>query len=84
MKMLGWTGGSLGLKGNGIEQPITVEVKVNRSGLGLSSTDKGHSLNSIRNAFFGYLSKYLRDPLATHDLVFAKEFSKEERKTLHE
>lgn len=84
MKMLGWSGGSLGIKGNGIEQPISVEVKVNRFGLGLSASDQPHSKQATQDFFFAYLNKYLANAAATHDLVFAKEFSKEERKTLHE
>lgn len=84
MKMLGWSGGSLGIKGDGIEQPISVEVKVNRFGLGLSASDQPHSKKATYDFFFGYLNKYLQNEAATHDLVFAKEFSKEERKTLHE
>lgn len=84
MKMLGWSGGSLGIKGNGIEQPISVEVKVNRFGLGLSSADQPSSKKAIHDFFLNYLNNYLQNDAATYDLVFAKEFSKEERKTLHE
>lgn len=79
MKMLGWTGGSLGIAGNGIEQPISIEMKVDRSGLGLSDSTK---LNY--NFFVDYLTKYKTDETATYDLAFSKEFTKDERKTLHE
>lgn len=82
MKMLGWTGGSLGIKGDGIEEPISVEVRVKRIGLGLSATENV-STQETREYFLEYLRKYMRDEMATHDLVFAKEFSKDERKMLH-
>lgn len=79
MKMLGWTGGSLGIAGNGIEQPISIEMKVDRCGLGLTDSTK---LNY--NFFVDYLTKYKTNETATYDLVFSKEFTKDERKTLHE
>lgn len=80
MKMLGWSGGALGVSGNGIEQPISIEMKVDRRGLGLSS----ESTTLDYTFFLDYLTKYKNDQTATYDLAFAKEFSKEERKTLHE
>lgn len=79
MKMLGWTGGSLGIAGNGIEQPISIEMKVDRSGLGLTDSTK------LNYSFFvDYLTKYKTNESATYDLAFSKEFTKDERKTLHE
>lgn len=83
MKMLGWTGGSLGISGNGIEQPINIEMKIDRSGLGLSS-DSPNSKKLNHDFFVDYLTKYRNDDNATYDLVFSKDFSKEERKSLHE
>lgn len=80
MKMLGWAGGALGVSGNGIEEPVSIEMKIDRSGLGLSS-DSG-KLN--HDFFVQYLTKYKADETATYDLVFSKDFSKDERKTLHE
>lgn len=80
MKMLGWSGGALGLSGNGIEQPISIEMKVDRSGLGLSSD----STKLNYDFFVDYLTKYKTDETATYDLAFSKDFTKEERKTLHE
>lgn len=80
MKMLGWSGGALGVSGNGIEQPISIEMKVDRSGLGLSSD----STKLNYDFFVDYLTKYKTDEAATYDLAFSKEFTKEERKTLHE
>lgn len=79
MKMLGWSGGALGVSGNGIEQPISIEMKVDRSGLGLSNSTK---LNY--DFFVDYLTKYKTNESATYELAFSKDFTKEERKTLHE
>lgn len=80
MKMLGWSGGALGVSGNGIEEPISIEMKVDRCGLGLTSDS-----TKLNYSFFqDYLTKYKNDQNATYDLAFSKEFSKEERKTLHE
>lgn len=82
MKMLGWSGGSLGVSGNGIEEPISIQMKIDRTGLGLSSS----SSNSKRNQefFTQYLTEYQKDDTATYDLVFSTEFTKDERKSLHE
>lgn len=80
MKMLGWSGGALGVSGNGIEQPISIEMKVDRSGLGLTSD----STKLNYNFFVNYLTKYKTDETATYDLAFSKDFTKDERKTLHE
>lgn len=83
MKMLGWTGGALGVSGNGIEEPISIEMQIDRSGLGLA-TDSPNSKKLNYDFFVDYLTKYKRDENATYDLVFSKDFTKEERKTLHE
>lgn len=80
MKLLGWTGGALGTTGDGIKEPVNIEVKIDRRGLGLSSKS-----SKLDYTFFEkYLTTYKRDETATYDLVFSKEFDKDERKTLHE
>lgn len=89
MKMLGWTGGALGSAGAGIEEPITVQVKVDRKGLGLPSAgsagaDSNTNSNLNRSYFHKYLSGYQSDESSVHELVFSKDFTKEERKILHE
>lgn len=86
MKMLGWTGGALGSSGNGIEAPISVQVKVDRKGLGLlpSEGDSGNNSKLNYKYFMKYLSEYKHDESAIHECVFSKDFTKEERKTLHE
>lgn len=83
MKLLGWSGGALGTSGNGIEEPISVQVKVDRKGLGLAPSDESDS-NLNRKYFQKYLNSYKFDESAIHELVFSKDFTKEERKILHE
>lgn len=55
-------------------------MKVDRSGLGLSS--ESSKLNY--DHFYKYLTDYKSEETATYDLVFSKEFDKDERKSLHE
>lgn len=82
LKMLGWSGGALGTSGDGIKEPISIQMKVDRRGLGLSSDPNANKLNY--KFFNNYLTKFQTDESATYDLVFPKDFSKEERKSLHE
>lgn len=86
MKLLGWSGGALGTTGSGIEEPISVQVKVDRKGLGLSPSDSSDASdnNLNRDYFMKYLNAYKHDESAIHELVFSKDFTKEERKILHE
>lgn len=78
MKLLGWSGGAL--SAGGIETPIGVQLKVDRMGLGLTN-DTNHNLN--RRYFSEYLQQYNMDADNIHELVFSKDFTKEERATLH-
>lgn len=84
MKMLGWTGGALGSTGTGIEEPISVQVKVDRKGLGLPSAGDTSADSKLNHSYFmKYLSGFKNDESSIHELVFSKDFTKEERKTLH-
>lgn len=76
---MGWKGGALGSSGTGIEEPISVQVKVDKRGLGLGADSK---LN--QTYFTRYLTEFRNDESAIHELVFSKDFTKEERKSLHE
>jgi hypothetical protein len=77
LKMLGWSGGSLGSKNEGIVDPVSLEIKIGRGGLGAESD--GFDQKHIRN-----LLKNFRDKQIEYDLVFAKEFTKEERAQIHQ
>lgn len=98
MKLLGWSGGALSAGGietpigyvnekkdfsNQFVMGVMlnrVQLKVDRMGLGLTS-DTNHNLN--RRYFSEYLQKYNMDADNIHELVFSKDFTKEERATLH-
>lgn len=84
MKMLGWSGGAL--SEGGITEPINVQLKVNRHGLGMSSSSIEHSSNDdkqFKRQFYAYLRNYISEKDNVYELVFSKDFSKEERAMLH-
>lgn len=83
MKMLGWTGGAL--SEGGISEPINVQLKVNRHGLGLSANKNSSTTNDkqFKGQFYAYLRKYISEKDNVYELVFSKDFSKEERAMLH-
>lgn len=81
MKLMGWTGGGLGSKQQGIEEPIKVALQVRREGLGQSS--QGTNLHLFKNMARDYVKSWLSGN-CDQDLVFSSEFSNEERKALHE
>ncbi|XP_073814966.1 uncharacterized protein [Musca autumnalis] len=77
MKMMGWSGGGLGSKQQGREDPVSYLLKSNRSGLGKDDCkmDKQYFKNILRN----YVeSEDIRE------LQFEPTFTKEERALLHE
>lgn len=78
MKNLGWSGGALG-KG-GITEPIQVAFKGDRKGFGMESS-------GVTRAFIDKYNKILKDYIIdnnqVYDLIFSKDFSKEERAELH-
>lgn len=78
LKMLGWKGGSLGTKGEGIVDPINCEIKIGRGGLGADNSESFNK-NYIRN-----LLKNFKSNQVEYDLVFSSEFSKEERALIHQ
>lgn len=78
LKMLGWKGGSLGSKGDGIVDPINLEIKIGRGGLGSNSSeqfDQKYIKNLLRN---------FKNNQVEYDLVFSNEFTKEERALIHQ
>lgn len=82
MKMLGWTGGAL--SEGGISEPINVQLKVNRHGLGLSPADHPTTDDKqFKRQFQTYLRQYVQDRDNVYELVFSKDFNKVERAMLH-
>lgn len=77
LKMLGWKGGSLGAKGNGILDPVKSEIKIGRGGLGANSCEQ------FDKKYFRNLLTNFKNSRVEYDLVFSKEFTKEERAQIH-
>lgn len=78
LKLLGWSGGSLGTKNNGIVDPVNLEIKIGRKGLGADDNEKFDE-KYIRN-----LLKNFKNNQVEYDLVFSHEFTKEERAQIHQ
>lgn len=75
LKMLGWTGGSLGSKGQGIVDPVSCEIKLGRGGLGSNEQLDPKRIRQMLNKF--------KNSQVEYDLVFSSEFTKEERAEVH-
>lgn len=78
LKMLGWKGGSLGPKGNGIIDPVKSEIKIGRGGLGASSSEQ------FDKTYFRNLLRNFKNSRVEYDLVFSSDFTKEERAQIHQ
>lgn len=74
LKGLGWSGGALGKHESGIVNPIEVQIKIDRKGLGSQKID---------SAFFKNILNEYRRGGELSDLVFSSDFSNEERASLH-
>ncbi|XP_014242536.1 NF-kappa-B-repressing factor [Cimex lectularius] len=77
LKLMGWLGGGLGKNEQGMAEPVkAVESSIRRGGLGIKnfSDFRGKVKNIIRN--FAYSN-------TKEDLVFSPDFSKDERKSIH-
>ncbi|KAK6631788.1 hypothetical protein RUM43_013852 [Polyplax serrata] len=81
MKLMGWGGGGLGVKEQGIEEPVEAALQVQRRGLGHTENDS--NFQQFRKNATEYLKKWLNND-SKNDLVFATEFSSDERKVIHE
>lgn len=74
LKGLGWSGGALGKHEKGIVNPIEVQIKIDRKGLGSQKVD---------SAFFKNILNEYRRGGDLSDLVFSNDFTNEERASLH-
>nr|XP_019553721.2 uncharacterized protein LOC109423234 [Aedes albopictus] len=97
LQKLGWTGGSLGSKNQGIVDPINCQIKIGRQGLGSGPAEKkqGEEANkkgkiNTRNETYGIDINFYRQMMRNfknsdleYDLVFSSEFTKEERALFH-
>lgn len=78
MEKMGWKGGSLGVRGDGIVNPVTASMKSDRGGLGHEKFAGGFSIEAVRQEL-----NALRDGTQSQHIVFSKEFSKPERTEIH-
>ncbi|TDG51376.1 hypothetical protein AWZ03_002171 [Drosophila navojoa] len=77
MRMMGWTGGGLGRRKQGREEPVGYLLKSNRMGLG--SNDPHANLADYRKLIENYVNS---DDI--RDMQFEPNFLKEERATFHQ
>ncbi|KAJ1532264.1 hypothetical protein ONE63_000880 [Megalurothrips usitatus] len=88
MKLMGWGGKGLGKDQQGRTEPVQAANVVKRAGLGLVSEGGGSGPN-MRNSSQNFnrcirkLLNEFKSSLSSENLVFAADFSKEERKTIH-
>uniref|UniRef100_A0A182TBV6 G-patch domain-containing protein n=1 Tax=Anopheles maculatus TaxID=74869 RepID=A0A182TBV6_9DIPT len=75
---LGWNGGCLGVRGDGIVNPLTVDKRIGRKGLGLKGVKLNHDM--INEKLMDLRDGKIED----HYIVFSNEYSKEDRKHIHE
>uniref|UniRef100_A0A0A9YLJ3 NF-kappa-B-repressing factor n=1 Tax=Lygus hesperus TaxID=30085 RepID=A0A0A9YLJ3_LYGHE len=78
LKLMGWSGGGLGKSMQGIEEPIVGSGTIKREGLG-GSIKEGDFNRRVHALLQEYAMGDSKD-----DLVFSTDFSKEERKAIHE
>ncbi|XP_055523726.1 NF-kappa-B-repressing factor-like [Wyeomyia smithii] len=94
LQKLGWTGGSLGSKNEGIVDPIKCQIKIGRKGLGVNSANqsannKTGKINPRDNVygidveFYQRTMQNFRNIGVEYDMVFSNEFTKEERALFH-
>lgn len=97
LQKLGWSGGSLGSKNQGIVDPINCQIKIGRQGLGGGPAAKkqGEEANKkgkintrtetygIDINFYRQMMRNFKDCEIEYDLVFSSEFTKEERALFH-
>ncbi|XP_055639566.1 NF-kappa-B-repressing factor-like [Toxorhynchites rutilus septentrionalis] len=96
LQKLGWAGGSLGTKSEGIVDPINCQIKIGRKGLGATAasqekdgTKKGGKIDTNKETFgidvnfYRQTMRNFRDSGIQYDMVFSNEFTKEERALFH-
>ncbi|RUS75647.1 hypothetical protein EGW08_016601, partial [Elysia chlorotica] len=86
LRKMGWSGGGVGKDGAGIVEPVAAHGVLGRAGLGLSSSsapgagfEERQFRQKVRTALRQYIERGDQE-----DLRFSPEFSKEERKIIHQ
>ncbi|XP_050077878.1 uncharacterized protein LOC126564805 [Anopheles maculipalpis] len=81
---LGWSGGCLGVRGDGIVNPVTVNQQFGRKGLGLKATPANPTQGKMDRSMIKQKLMDLRDgKIEDHHIVFSNQYSKEDRKHIH-
>ncbi|KAL7306319.1 hypothetical protein TKK_0001746 [Trichogramma kaykai] len=82
MKMMGWSGGGLGKKSQGMVEPVssTLQQQVTREGLGLKVGT--YNIGAFRKKCSEVLRNYVKNQITT-DMVFSPCFTNEERHVIH-
>lgn len=75
---MGWTGGGLGAQEQGIAEAIKLQEQIDKRGFGA-----GGSSSNIISIVSGILDQYAKSG-NTERLVFSKEYTREERKRIHQ
>lgn len=97
LQKLGWSGGSLGSKNQGIVDPINCQIKIGRQGLGGGPAPKKQGEEASKKGkintrnetygidinFYRQMMRNFKDSGLEYDLVFSNEFTKEERALFH-
>ena len=81
MKMMGWSGGGLGKKAQGITEPVNVKQQMTREGLGLKPGL--YNMPAFKKKCTEVLQNYVRGDTTT-DMVFSPCFTNEERNVIHQ
>ncbi|XP_058169578.1 uncharacterized protein LOC131284734 [Anopheles ziemanni] len=81
LEKMGWKGGSLGVRGDGIVDPVEATMKAGRRGLGHEKAIESEgkfSVKAVRQELYA-----LRDGTQSQHIVFSKDFTKPERAKIH-
>ncbi|CBY08924.1 unnamed protein product [Oikopleura dioica] len=82
MRLMGWTGGGLGIEGNGIDQPVDHNApRYGHETHGLGIDDNGRCSVTVEQADI-LISRYAASQIS-EDLSFSTDLGKEERKAIH-
>ncbi|XP_011504871.1 PREDICTED: NF-kappa-B-repressing factor [Ceratosolen solmsi marchali] len=81
MKIMGWSGGGLGKSSQGITEPVKVQQKMTREGLGLELGFYDKQL--FKKKCLKVLKNYAQSDIMTSDLVFSPNFTSDERAMIH-
>uniref|UniRef100_A0A182R767 G-patch domain-containing protein n=1 Tax=Anopheles funestus TaxID=62324 RepID=A0A182R767_ANOFN len=82
---LGWSGGSLGVRGDGIVDPVKLDHQLNRKGLGMVKTEKPKKakVDLSKEMIKDMLMDFADGTNPAHQIVFSSDYSKANRIIIH-